>query len=364
MSASGRHIIFVQAGLGAGGAEKIVNLLSRHRTLRGDRVTVLAMQGTPSRSFFDYPGDVQVLTMSADNGFGMGARIAWLRRMFKELAPDLVVSFLTKVNVLVLAAAIGLRVPVAVSERNNPARQKMHPLWPVLTRALLWRAQALVMQTSAICETLPPRHRARSVVIGNPCAIEGATDSPVPDRGPSVVAVGRLTGQKGFDLLIDAFARVVASKQDASLTIWGEGEDRQELEAQIKRLGLSRSIRLPGLSAQPFDWVESGGIFVLSSRYEGFPNVLAEAMASGHAAIAFDCPYGPSSLIVDGETGRLIKEDDVDAMAEAILMLMSDPAERMRLARAAKTGSERFALSQILAQWDELIDGLLEVRIA
>lgn len=358
-SKSARHIVCVQAGLGAGGAEKIINIIARQRARAGDRITVLAFTGQPSESYFAYPSDISVRTMAADqplNNDNTLARLRWLRATFHELKPDLIVSFLTKVNVLSLLAAMRLGIPVIVSERNNPTRQKGNPLWRLLTRATLGRADAIVMQTEAARRWLPKTAQSKARVIANPCALSSAPD-PSRRNAQAVVAVGRLSDQKGFDLLIRAFQQVHLKCPDARLIIHGEGERRKHIETLIADLGLQETVRLPGATSAPLAWINDAETFVLSSRFEGFPNVLAEAMAAGMAPVAFDCPWGPSDLIDPGKTGLLVPTENVDALATAIETVLCDAALRRRLGAAAETASAtRFTLESILSEWDDVLN--------
>src|SRR5690606_31407316 len=150
-----------------------------------------------------------------------------------------------KINVLVLAAATGTRLRVAISERNNPLRQRASPLWNMATALLVARADIVVAQTRRAAEHVPPLARGRTTVIPNPvdmpCRHAGRNDMS-PER--RLVAVGRLTGQKGFDLLVEAFARVADRHPRWSLGIWGEGGERAALTELIDRLGMAGRVTL------------------------------------------------------------------------------------------------------------------------
>jgi glycosyltransferase involved in cell wall biosynthesis len=201
---------------------------------------------------------------------------------------------------------------------------------------------------------LPARQRARSIVIPNPMPTSIQANNPADKR--VLVAVGRLTPQKGFDLLIDAFARIVGEFPDWRLIIWGEGPDRAALERQIARLGLAGAVQLPGTSASREAWVESAGVFVLSSRYEGFPNATAEAMGAGLPVIAFDCDYGPRDMIDDGETGLLVRPEDTEALAAAMRRMMDDFPLRESLGRAARQRAADFSPASVTRSWLKLIE--------
>jgi glycosyltransferase involved in cell wall biosynthesis len=263
------------------------------------------------------------------------------------------ISFLAKINVLTVLATRGLAGPVIVSERNNPERQRFRATWRWLRARLYGVAYCVVTPSRGVLESFPPAIRARGRVIPNPVDL-----TTPPRRVPGtrrLVAVGRLVHQKGFDLLLQAFAAIAPAHPEWTLTIWGEGEQRRSLEALRAELGLDERVRLPGLTEQPGQWVEEAEIFVLSSRFESFGNVIPEAMAAGLPVVAFGCPWGPGEILCAGEDGLLVPPEDVDALAAALRRLILDPELRRRLGTAGARNVRRFHRDAIVAQWDALI---------
>lgn len=347
------NLLLVQGGFGAGGAEKVMAMLAAHRHARGDRVTVAAMTMPQAGSFFPYPEGVDLLVPGAGIKGGPlrhPRRMLAIRRLVAGLQPDLVISFLTKINCLTLLAA-GRSQPVVISERNNPMLQSR--LWRRLQDRLAGRARAIVMQTDGARADLPPALQPRARVIPNPCAALPLPTRPDED-GCRFVAVGRLDRQKGFDLLIDAFYRMPASVR-ARLTIFGEGPDRDALQDRIAARGLGRRVRLAGLSSGPDAWLAAGDALVVSSRFEGFPNVIAEAGCSGLPVLSFDCPHGPAEMIVPGLNGLLVPAGDVEALSREMARFAFDPSLRAGLAAHAEILSARLDPARILAQWDAVI---------
>jgi glycosyltransferase involved in cell wall biosynthesis len=213
------------------------------------------------------------------------------------------------------------------------------------------------MQTERARDELPETLQHRATVIPNPCSPIG-TPRTEPPKGAGVhlVAVGRLDHQKGFDLLLQAFAKIRHRHSGLRLTIFGEGSERASLEALSARLGIDDAVSLPGLTARPGAWIEAGDIMVLSSRYEGFPNVVAEATVSGLPVVSFDCPYGPRELIADGENGLLVPEGNVDALAEAISRLANDPELRRKMRAGALLNRARLSETAVMRLWDRVIE--------
>lgn len=358
------NLVFVITSLGAGGAEKCVATLARRRSEMGDAVTVLSFVAQPQGSYFTFPDTVRIEAFEPPGSrWSKGPlrtvrRLLWLRSRLKALAPDLVAAFLTKNIVLTLLAAIGLRTRVLASERNNPEMQRGMAVWRVAFNVLGSRAASIVMLTDRARSSLPNRLRARAVTIPNPC---GAPHGFVarPGDGGRIVAVGRLDWQKGFDLLIEAFARLADQHPEATLTIFGEGPERAALERQARATGFGARIRLPGQTRRPFEWVEHADIFVLSSRHEGFANVLLEAISVGLPCVAFDCDFGPETILDAGRAGLLVGKQDVDGLAAAMRRTLDDAELRGALSRAATKQTARFENGAIMAAWDAAISGAM-----
>jgi len=350
------RLLIVQGGFGTGGAEKIIAMIAAHRARLGDTVEVLGFDMPPGGSYFAYPDTVRLTTPAPGQGRTPLARLAEIRKAIRRSEPDLVLSFLTKINVLSLLAATGLGVPVVISERNNPQLQKAHPLWRLAQSLLARRAAALVMQTERARDQLPAALHGRAHVIPNPSApIADFPVAPRPD-GLRLAAVGRLDWQKGFDMLLQAMPAIRAACPDVRLTVHGEGPERAALEAQRDRLGLGDSVRLAGVSAAPGAWLAEADILVAPSRFEGFPNVVAEATVSGLPVVAFDCDYGPQELIEEGQNGLLVPLGDIGALAAAVIRLIGDAELRQRMGAAAEINRNRLAPDRILGAWDAVID--------
>jgi glycosyltransferase involved in cell wall biosynthesis len=190
-------------------------------------------------------------------------------------------------------------------------------------------------------------------VIPNPVDLQAPQRRKAGTR--RLVAVGRLVHQKGFDLLLRAFAKIAPEHPEWSLTIWGEGELRAALESLCAELRVDNQVQLPGLTERPGQWAADADVFVLSSRYESFGNVITEAMAAGLPVVAFDCPWGPGDILCDGEDGLLVPPEDVDALAATLRRLIRDPGLRHRLGEAGARNVRRFQREAIVAAWDALI---------
>lgn len=283
-------------------------------------------------------------------------RLVRIRRAVLQLGPMAVVSFIEQTNLRVLAALTASRIPVIVSERIDPRHYHPGDAWKRLRRLLYPRAAAVVVQTETVrdewaLEFLRPE---RVHVIPNPLR-QLPQPGPADSGDNSILAMGRLDPQKGFDLLLRAFARSQLAREGWRLTILGEGPERRPLEQMARELGLNGSIDLPGVVRNPERHMRQGAIFVLSSRYEGFPNALLEAMGMGMAVVSYDCESGPSALIRHNANGLLVPPENIDSLSQALVDLAVDSARRHRLGTAALEVRHRYAIDTVLKQWDVLI---------
>jgi glycosyltransferase involved in cell wall biosynthesis len=361
-SPSGRIVVFVSS-LAAGGAERVASELVNHWSDAGRDVTLITLDGTSTDFYELRPGARRValgLMRSASGGSAVVEnliRARALRRAVGAIHPVAMVSFCDVTNVLALVALLGSGIPVIVSERVDPRSHRIPATWSALRRLLYPLARAVVVQTEPIAAWAREFVRADRVhVIPNFVRLPERLRSPacadLPARPPRVVAVGRLTTQKGFDLLLRALARAA----DASwvLEIAGEGPERGALEALASELGIRERVRFLGVVRDVPSLLAAAELFVLSSRYEGFPNVLLEAMAAGTACVSFDCPTGPRELIRDRVNGMLVRNGDVEALASSIVELLRDPAHRARVGAAAADSVRDFSVDGIARRWEAL----------
>ncbi|AEG49842.1 glycosyl transferase group 1 [Sphingobium chlorophenolicum L-1] len=360
-------VAFVLPGLGAGGSEHIVSLLCNHFAAQGWAISLIVFEEPSVPSYYAYRPEVRIirLGMKSRRRAAPAGMLAMLRRQrllsrtLEEVRPELVVSFLTRTNILSLLAARPLGIPVIVSERNNPALQMVGPVWSRLRRMTYPRAAGLITMTQGAMDWFRATMDVKGWVIPNPVP-PAALGTDHRAGGRTIGAVGRLVPQKGFDLLLDAFAPVAARIPDWTLTIWGEGPERKALEGQCARLGLTDRVSMPGVTEKPGEWIARTDIFILSSRFEGWGIVVGEAMGAGLPVISFDCQWGPAEMIEHGKSGLLVPNGDAAALGEAIASLCADEARREALGAAARERMAQFGHDQVLAQWQSVVTSLLD----
>lgn len=350
--------------LEAGGSQRVGTALTEFWSHQGRAVEMVTVAGD-STDFFAVPDGVERHALDHEYGrsgwralvFNNLERVRSMRSIIRRSQPDVVVSFLDTTNVLTILATRRLSVPVLVAERNDPRHQPIGKVWAVLRRLLYSRASVIVVQTESVRRWASQRWRHTPVIaIPNPvrALVSGERDLGLPNR--FIAAVGRLTEQKGFDLLLPAFARARPSDGSWHLVIAGDGPDREELIRLVHRLGLSECVHLLGRVQDVGAVLSSASAFVLPSRFEGFPNALLEAMACGLPSVATDCQSGPGEIITDETDGLLVEESNVASLADALHRLMTDEELRMRLGEAAQRSvADRFSIQTVGQEWDRAI---------
>ncbi|MCL4201003.1 MAG: glycosyltransferase family 4 protein [Pirellulaceae bacterium] len=361
------RLTLVIHALNSGGAERVLATLASHWAETGRQVTLVTLAEEATDRYPLHPAVRRVgLALLQPSRSAWDAlrnnwrRLCRLRAAIDASRPDAVVSFTDQMNVLTLLACRGAPWPVLIAERNDPRRQRMSRVWELLRRRTYPRCSVAVVQTEAVAAHVRQLVGQRPVfVIANAVAASEperrARDASAPPR-PYAVAMGRLDDQKGFDLLIDAFARVAADHPDLDLRIIGEGPRRESLEQLASQRGLSARVHLLGWLDQPAAVLREAEFFVLSSRWEGFPNALLEAMACGLPAISFACDSGPAEIVRHGVDGLLVPPDDVAALAEAVDALMRNPELRRQMGTAAREVVRQFGYDAFFARWDEALD--------
>jgi glycosyltransferase involved in cell wall biosynthesis len=360
---AGPRITFVIASLTSGGAERVMTTMANYWTASGRPVTLLTMTGTDQPPFYPLSPavDLRPLGLASPSGSPAHAllnnvrRLRELRRAVAATRPDLVISFLDNTNVVTLLATRGLGVPVVVAEHTDPGLKRMHPVWRTLRRMTYPRASQVVVLTGSSKRFFPALIQAKTRIVPNPIQVDPGQPPAERGRRRMLVSMGRFGPEKGFDLLIDAFARIAADLPEWDLVIWGEGTLRPELEAQRARLGLAGRVQLPGRTSTPHNELRAADLYALSSRREGFPMALAEALACGLPAVAFDLPSGPRDIMRDGIDGVLVPNGDVPALADALASLMRDGERRAAMAAAAPEVLDRFGVERVMAIWDDLV---------
>jgi glycosyltransferase involved in cell wall biosynthesis len=371
-----RRVCFVLPSLHGGGAERAaVHILNALDPERWDRAMYLFERSGPYLADLD-----PAIELECGRGGSRVQRWNDLRRYLKRRRPELIVSFLSYFSVLsaARAAAVGARVvfnqqtPMSafLTDADYHWRQPWHRrAFSIVTRIGYRFADAIVTTSVGVADDLVTRFavaRDRIHVVHNPVdsdAILAAAAEPLDrdvqaqwDR-PVLVAAGRLADAKNYPLLVDAM-RVLRQRVPARLFILGDGERAEAIRARIASCGLGDAIVLCGFQKNPWKFIGRADAFVLTSRYEGFGNVIVEALACGVPVVA-TASAGTREIVRAGTDGLLVEQHEPEAVAAALQRVLCDPAFRSRLAEGARDSARRFALPAIASAYDRVLAGAL-----
>ena len=254
-----------------------------------------------------------------------------------------------------LIAAAATRGALVVGQEHMHLRAHRPALAADLRRRYAGLDALTVLSEGDLADYAALLDGARTRVERIPNAVPALGGGGARPESQVVVAAGRLTRQKGFDLLVDAFARLAPGRPGWELRIYGGGKERAALERQIEAAGMTERIRLMGSTRRLGEAFAEASVFALSSRFEGFGMVIVEAMGSGLPVVSFDCPRGPADIITPGRDGLLVPPEDTAALAEALDGMMADPERRRAYGAAALETARAYDPAAIAARWEALL---------
>jgi glycosyltransferase involved in cell wall biosynthesis len=374
--AEARSICFVLPSLNGGGAERAaVQILNALDPSRWNRSMYLFAREGPYLADLD-----PAIRLTCGAGGSRTRRWHDLRTFLRRTRPQLIVSFLSYFSVLAAARAAGTGARVVFNQQTPMsaflADQDYHwqrrwdrRAFSMVTRVGYRLADAIVTTSKGVADDLVSQFgvaASRIRVVHNPVdltAVTAAASEPLdPEHArawsrPVIVAAGRLADAKNYPLLIDAMAHLKRTIR-ARLFILGQGEREAELRGQIARLGLQDDVVLCGFQRNPWKYIARADVFALSSRYEGFGNVLVEAMACGVPVVATSSP-GTTEIVSPGVDGLLVEDHQPAALAAALARVLSDDDARRGMSQSARIAAERFALPSIAAAYDRAFTEVL-----
>lgn len=313
-------ISFVTRNLSAGGAERVIAQLATYMAEKGIQCEIVTID--QKEVFYNIPTKIVIYQIGKKSNNKVAdklLRYKELRKYLKSSNPNVVLSMPEEIGIYVIPALLGTGIPIVVSERNNPWVMPWKKVTRLLRKIFYPFADGFVFQTKQAASFFPKSIRQKGIVLPNPLDLNRIPKPWSGERNKEIIGVGRLEQQKNFPLLIKAFAKFYRTHPDYKLTIYGEGSKRSELELLANSLLPKKAYSFPGRTKDLLDKIKNAKMFVLSSDYEGMPNVLIEAMAIGMPVIATDCPSGgPAELIKDGVNGLLVPVNDIDAMTAAM----------------------------------------------
>lgn len=348
-------IVFVISSLTSGGAERVLTTLANYWSEKGWDVTILAIL-SHDKNFYKLHKNIKLISLDMRYKNSLLNTLWYLygiRKIVKRVNPNYVVSFISGMNIFTLISLIGLKQKIVISERNYFDVLKSK-LWRRLRRITYPLTNGLVVLSEDDYNHYT--YVKNKKIIFNPLKIENLLDCKFELKEKLIIAVGTLTQQKGFDRLIRSLADI--EMLDWRVEIIGEGPKREELTALIKELNLEKTIFLIGRKSNIYDYYQKASIFVLSSHWEGFPNVLSEAMAHGCSCIAFNCKTGPSSIIEHEKNGYLVEDGNTEELQSRIVEVMKSRDLRQKFFVNALTIREKLKVDIIVREWEDYLFSL------
>ncbi len=345
-----------------GGAEKMMVNLANEFNRKGHGVEIVVVESTgPYKSLID--PSVNIITIGGNNSIKMGLN---LYKHLQKCNSNVLLSTMEIPNIVsVLATWTGNSIPVILRIANINSKKERHGKYktiPSLKRLTYPRAEKVVTISDGVAEDLAGitgMDTADMTTIYNPAydpkiatqAREPINHEWLNDEDKRVViGVGNMKPQKDFETLIRAVHQV-NKKEDLYLVVLGKGDLKHELESLAKNLGINGCVSFPGFVDNPYAYMARADLFVLSSAWEGFGNVIVEAMACGTPVVCTDCPGGPSEILEDGKFGPLVPVGDDHALAEAIQDLLEDPTDSERLVNRAQD----FSIKNIVDEYERVL---------
>jgi len=353
-----RVCFFLGSVTGSGGTERVCLSLANALSRSGYEVCLVSLWGaTP---FFEIDRDIPIKVLyPVKKTFKLRypqVVYRW-RKALKELNPQVVIDVESTLCLYTACARRGLQIQHIVWEHFNftvDLGLKIRRLSRVVAAKYAHKVVVLTQKDAEMWKNAI-KLRADIKVIPNPVTQEIASADVSPLNEKCVLAVGRLTYQKGFDLLLTAWSQIALKASGWELVIIGDGEDREALVQQCHELGLAKTVRFVPTTRNIRQFYKQASIFCLSSRFEGLPMVLLEAQSFGLPAVSFDCPTGPDEIIKHGVNGLLVEPGNVNALAEALLALIHDQSKRTAMQKEALSVISRFKLETVIPQWRSVL---------
>ncbi len=345
-----KKIAFILGSMGSGGAEKVVSVLANNYADSGWNVDIIVLLS--NKIEYELHSNINLIDFSGYTQSRIKRLPYWLKnlhRYTKMNKPDVVLSFVARINIISYLACRRNVRKLYVSERNDPKCDGRSRLVDILTKLLYPRVNGVVFQTVRAKNYFPKLKNG--VIIANPISVEM---SATQIKEKKIVTVGRLSKQKNHHMLIDAFAEVALRFPEYRLEIYGEGELRQELQEHINKVKLKEQILLMGTRKNIHKHIASAEVFVLSSDYEGLSNALLEAMTMGIPCISTNCA-GSDEYIKDGENGLLVSVGNKDVLANAMIRMLENNEFRKQCGINAAADAKKYGKDTVLQQWHNLM---------
>lgn len=347
-----KRIAFILGGMGRGGAERVISILSNHYIQNGWEVDILMLLN--NRVEYELHSNITLIDLSNEKKSRLRMLPYWLksiRSYIKKTKPTVLVSFAARISIICLFAKMFIKVPIIISERNDPKADTRGRFAKMLIPLLYTKADKIIFQTEYAKSCFNIKIQALGVIIYNPVNIMCFAQE---EKQNKIVNIGRLDPQKNQKLLISAFKGVLEQYPDYKLEIYGSGILKGELIRYIGELNINNNVSLEGNVLDLHERIKDAKIMVLSSDFEGLSNALLEAMMMGLPCISTTCA-GATEIINDGNNGLLVPVGDKESMTKAMLKLIENKELALSLGNEAKNVAKLVSQENVIGKWDDVI---------
>jgi len=353
-------ILFTISSLDTGGAEKILTTLANHFDNMGHDITIVIL--SKDKPFFYINDTINLIVLDIkkrkskilDRLNYIPSLINSLRKTVDVENPDIVISFMSEMNILSIISSKLAHKPILISERSSYDFLDIKPFWKKARRIIYPFADGLVVLNKTDMQRYSfVKYR---YIIKNPLILKERHTNIKQEK--IILCVGRLNFVKGFDMAIEAFSKI--KQKDWRLVIVGDGKEREYLENLIYNLNMDSRVELVGVVKDVEYYYKRASIFVLSSRSEGFPGVLCEAMGYGCAVISFDCSSAIKDIITHNIDGVVVEAENINKLTKAINLLVDNPNKRRVLGQKAKEIRDKLNIDKIANRWLEITKNIVE----
>lgn len=351
-----KKLVFVIGQLSNGGAERVVSVLANSLS---NKYIVTIITLIDSRIEYQIDPQIKVIHIESKTNNKICRvinRFAGLRKKISEINPDIIISFTTEINIYSIFSVIGKRVPLIISERNDPYNDPPSTFTRKIRNMVYRWASGYVFQTEDAKNYFSKLIKGPQVVIPNPICTN-LPDARKCDKSHKIVTVSRLYEQKNIPMLLNAFKEVYKKYPYYQLEIYGEGPLRSELEKLSRDLGIKDNVSFMGFCKDVHEHIKNAEVFVLTSNYEGMSNAMLEALAMGLPTICTDCPIGGArTIIVNHKNGVLIPVNNTDMLVSELIALISDIGKRESLSNFGFNLRDQLSVESITKKWIDVIE--------
>lgn len=353
-----KKIFFINSRLSNGGSERVMTILANYLAKTGKYEVHMVLVREKQEEFYEVDNKIKVhqLEYKTKNKFIiLLKRLLKLHNLFKKENPDAIISFMVDINIITIVSGFFIRNRIIVSERADPQADTRKKFFKILEKILYPRCKKVVLQTNDVKKYYDSINVKNTIVIANPIN-NNIPEQYNGEREKRIIAAGRLTEQKNFALLINAFKKFIEVHDEYILEICGEGPLKKELMVLAENSGIREKVVFSGFVKNVNERMHNAMIYVSTSNFEGISNSMLEAMAMGVPTICTDCPVGGAKMVIKNNVnGILIPLNDEKALLNAMMKICNDLSFTKQISNQAIRIREEYSIDKIIDKWNKII---------